>query len=83
MNRTDNSAEYERLRLVLRQLRIEAGLTQVELAKRLKVPQSYISKYEGGDRCLDLIELRKVIDALRVPPGVALERFDPSWLRMT
>lgn len=83
MDRTTDSAEYQRVGDVLRQLRFEAGLTQVEMAERLQVTQSYISKYENGERRLDVIELRHVADALRVPPGVVLERIDPSWLRMT
>lgn len=83
MDRTTDSAEYQRVGDVLRQLRFEAGLTQVEMAERLQVTQSYISKYENGERRLDVIELRHVADALRVPPGVVLARIDPSWLRMT
>lgn len=66
---------------VLHDLRIEADLTQTELADRLGVPQSFVSEYENGERRLDLIELRQVVDALGVPPGVLLERFDPSWFR--
>lgn len=56
-------------------------MTQVEVAKRLQVPQSFVSKYESGERRLDVIELRHVADALQVPPGALLERFDPTWLR--
>jgi transcriptional regulator with XRE-family HTH domain len=32
------------------------GVTQVQLANRLGLPQSYVSKYESGERRLDLIE---------------------------
>lgn len=46
------------LRAALRQLRLDAGVTQSELAKRLGKPQSYISKAESGDRTLDLLEIR-------------------------
>lgn len=42
----------------LREARKEAGLTQVEAAKLLKKPQSFISKCESGERRLDLLELR-------------------------
>lgn len=73
-------AEYRRLRGVLRQLREEAELTQTEVANRLRMPQSFVSKYEAGDRRLDMIELRHVLDALGVLPGTFLERLDPSWL---
>ena len=46
------------LRTELRKLRLDAGVTQTELAQRLGKPQSYISKAESGDRTLDLLEIR-------------------------
>ncbi len=49
---------------VLKAVRSEAGLTQAELARRLGVPQSFVSKYENGERRLDLLEARKVCHAL-------------------
>jgi transcriptional regulator with XRE-family HTH domain len=55
--------------MLLRQLRREAGLTQVEVARRLDVAQSFVSKYESGERRLDVIELRHVAQAL----GTTLE----------
>jgi transcriptional regulator with XRE-family HTH domain len=42
----------------LRNLRQAAGLTQVELAKRMGKPQSFISKVERGERIIDVVELR-------------------------
>lgn len=44
----------------LKQLRLEAQLTQIELAQRLGKPQSYVSKYESGERRLDIIEIREI-----------------------
>jgi transcriptional regulator with XRE-family HTH domain len=58
------SAEYQQLCVLLRALRREAGLTQVEVAERLDVPQSFVSKYEPGERRLDVIELRHVAEAI-------------------
>lgn len=81
MPKSSDSPEYQRLCGLLSQLRDEAGLTQVHLAKRLGVPQSHVSKYENGIRRLDMIEVRQVIDAIGVKPGVFLERLDPSWLQ--
>jgi len=63
------SDEYQQLCMLLRQLRREAGLTQVEVARRLDVAQSFVSKYESGERRLDVIELRHVAQAL----GTTLE----------
>jgi transcriptional regulator with XRE-family HTH domain len=47
------SAEYQRLCAVLRELRQEAGLTQVQVAAELGVTQSFVSKYESGARRLE------------------------------
>jgi len=41
----------------LRQARLDAGLTQIEVAQRLGKPQSYVSKCESGERRVDFIEL--------------------------
>lgn len=68
------SAEYQRLCAVLRQLRQEAGLTQVQVAAELGVPQSFVSKYESGERRLDVIELGHVAQVLNVSLRVVLER---------
>ena len=54
----------EKLRNLLRQIRVDAGVTQAELAGRLGVPQSVVSKYESGERRLDILELRQVCKAL-------------------
>lgn len=63
------SVEYQQLCALLRELRREAGLTQVDVAERLDVPQSFVSKYESGERRLDVIELRHVARAI----GTTLE----------
>ncbi len=61
----------ERLRALLVELRKNAGLRQTELAARLGCPQSFVSKYESGQRRLDLIELEAICKAL----GVTLAEF--------
>ncbi len=50
--------EYRRFLEKLKAARIDAGLTQVEVAKLLKRPQSFVSKFESGERRVDPIELR-------------------------
>ena len=56
---------------LLRAARTEAAMRQVDLAHRLQRPQSYVSKYESGERRLDLLELRQVCSAL----DISLEAF--------
>ncbi|HEY1774027.1 MAG TPA: helix-turn-helix transcriptional regulator [Gammaproteobacteria bacterium] len=55
----------------LRRLRTDEGLTQHQLAARLGRLQSYVSKYELGERRLDMLEIREVCLAL----GKTLEQF--------
>ena len=66
-----HTREYGRFRALLIDARKKAGLSQAELAKRLAKPQSFVSKFERGERRLDVIEFRAVaqalgLDALRV-----------------
>jgi len=67
MPRSQGTPQQEALCAVLRATRLDRNLTQVELAERLERPQSFVSKYECGERRLDLVELGEVCDALEVP----------------
>lgn len=71
MDKTIYSAKYVRFLYLLRQLREQAGLTQVELAQRLDTTQSFISKCERGDRRIDIVELRAFCTAM----GTSLMQF--------
>lgn len=55
-----------------------AGLTQQELAKRLKKPQSFIAKYEGGERRIDVIEFLAIADAIGADPARILRALRPA-----
>ena len=59
MSRSIRTKEYQDFAERLRKARLEAGLTQVETAKKLKRPQSYISKAEAGEQRLDIVEIKK------------------------
>lgn len=63
---------------VLVLLRHKAGFRQVDLATRLHKPQSFVSKYESGERRLDLIELYKVCEVLKVSLVELVERFEKA-----
>ncbi|MDE2491025.1 MAG: helix-turn-helix transcriptional regulator [Elusimicrobia bacterium] len=58
MGKSVHSKEYRTLLSRLRKARLEAGLTQEEVAQRLRQPQSFISKVESGERRLDAVELK-------------------------
>lgn len=68
------SHRYERLRDALIRARHDADLTQIDLAKKLRRPQSFVSKYERGERRLDVVELIDVADALKVEPCDIIEQ---------
>jgi transcriptional regulator with XRE-family HTH domain len=52
------SPRYQEFLVKLRQARLDAGLTQVEVARALDKPQSYVSKCESGERRVDVTELQ-------------------------
>jgi transcriptional regulator with XRE-family HTH domain len=63
---------------LLRQIRDEAGLTQVELAEAMGRPQSFVSKVERGERRLDLLQLRELCQACDVSLTAFVRRFEAS-----
>jgi len=63
-----------RFRELLIEARKKANLTQVELSVRLNRPQSFVSKYERGERRLDVVEFHEVATALGVNPVQFLAR---------
>lgn len=78
MSKITLKAEQKRLQALLREVRLAAGLRQIDLAKRLGQPQSFISKCESGERRLDLPELREVCKALGIPLKEFVRRFEDS-----
>ncbi len=72
-----HSPRYREVCRRLRQARIAAGLTQEEVARRLKRDQTFVSKVESGERRLDVIELDEFAEVL----GKALTWFVPTRVR--
>ena len=60
---------YRRFRERLRQARRQAGLTQAEASRRLRKPQSFLSKCESGERRVDFVELLAFADLYSVDVG--------------
>ena len=71
MEKTIYTREYTVVLRLLREARQEAGLTQTELAKKLKQSQSFVTKVERGDRRLDIIQLRTMCQTF----GLTLAEF--------
>lgn len=59
---------YKTVGKILASARESAGLTQVELAKALRKPQSFVSSFENGQRRIDVLELIKIITEIGVEP---------------
>ena len=69
------SAEYNLFRELLRDLRVRKGVTQAQLSAALGMAQSFVSKYEMGERRLDFIEVGHICAEL----GIGLEAFAKSY----
>ena len=66
--------KYKKLSSELRAIRTAAGYTQVQLAEKLDKPQSYVSKYESGERNLDFLEVLAVCEACQTEPSELIKR---------
>jgi transcriptional regulator with XRE-family HTH domain len=65
------TARQKKLQELLRQIRVDKGMTQAQVAEYLGVPQSYVSKYESGERRLDILEVQDICSVY----GVTLDKF--------
>lgn len=59
MGRTIRTKEFAALVQKLIDARHEAGLRQIDVAKKLKRPQSYVSRVESGEYRLDILEVKR------------------------
>lgn len=68
--------------VLLQSLLVEArkakGLTQAELAEALNKPQSFVAKYENGERRIDVVEFVDITAALGVSTADLLARIEPT-----
>ncbi len=66
LKKTIHSKKSKLLQSLLIQARAKAGLTQQALADKLGKPQSFVAKYEVGERRIDVIEFMRICDAIGV-----------------
>jgi ribosome-binding protein aMBF1 (putative translation factor) len=71
MEKSIHSARYALFLTVLRKARVRAGLTQEELARKIRETQTFVSKCERGERRIDVMELRTFCKAF----GITLKQF--------
>lgn len=64
---------YDRLAAAIKAARLAAGLTQEEVAMRVRLTQSVIAKIERSQRCVDVIELVEIASAMRTNVSTLLE----------
>lgn len=69
MTRSVFGPRYARLREILVDARRKTGLTQIDVAARLRRPQSFVSKVESGERRLDVVELIQYAEAVGADPA--------------
>src|SRR3546814_9556295 len=74
MPKTLRTPRQQRLQKLLARVRKAKNLTQVDVAERLGRPQSFVAKYEGGERRLDVIEFIDVAEALETDPRTLLAK---------
>ncbi len=65
MRKSIYTAAYGRLLNAIKQARLDAGLKQSDVARKLQRPQSFVSKLESGERRIDLIELAQLCKLYR------------------
>lgn len=75
MKRSIWHPDYQTLRQVLKQIRLEAGYTQTELALKLEKPQSFVAKYENGDRNLDFLEVLDIYQLCGISEQTFIQRY--------
>lgn len=70
-----HSPAYEIFRRLIVQARRDAGLTQVEVAARLRKPQSFISKFERGERRIDVPEFVDIAEAIGIDAALFITTY--------
>jgi transcriptional regulator with XRE-family HTH domain len=76
MPKSLHTSAYEHFLAELRDAREQAGLTQVQLAEKLGVDQTFVSKGERGVRRLDIVELRGWLQAMRIDLPDFVDKFE-------
>lgn len=74
VTRSVYTESHERFRALMVEARKKVGLSQVDLARKVHRPQSYVSKYERGERRIDVVEFLEISEALGMDPATLMRR---------
>ena len=74
------TAQYRRFRELLLEARKSKGLSQTDLAENLDCQQTFVSKYERGERRLDVVEFLRIATALELDPVEVLKKIEEETL---
>ncbi len=72
------SPEYDIFRQCMIAARKDANLTQASVAKAIQKPQSFVAKYENGERRLDVIEFLQISHVIGVDPCEILRQIEQA-----
>lgn len=75
MDKSPYSSASIALRELLKEKRLERGINQADISIILNRPQSFVSKYENGERKIDLIDFVFICKAMNIDPKLILEEF--------
>ena len=78
MKKSRYSPLQKHIQNILREMRLEAGFRQADSAQLLGQPQSFVSKYESGERILDFLEIRQICAAMGFSMQEFLNRFEEN-----
>lgn len=74
MKKSIYSSKTKQLLELLIKARNDAGFTQQTLATKIDKHQSFIAKYEGGERRLDVVEFIEICQAIGVDPDKIIKK---------
>lgn len=73
MSRTIGSPGHKALVAFIKKKRLEADLTQAQVAKRIRRYQSFVATLETGEKRIDAVELIDIAEAIGFDPKEALK----------
>ncbi|MEM9400475.1 MAG: helix-turn-helix transcriptional regulator [Verrucomicrobiota bacterium] len=76
MKKSIHTEHYSLFCQLLKEARIHNKLTQADLAKCLKRPQSFVAKIENGERRIDVVEFITVAGAIGISPTSFIKNFE-------